>query len=212
MRSVVTVSTAATATKLTTLERVKAELSITDGSKDVLLNAKIDEASSDAEAFLGFAVARETVVQTFWHEPFDDSPAALLLNRTPVASISSVVLDDVTLDATRYRYDAGTGELFALDVSGYPSSWCFCKSILVTHAGGYLLPGQDGRNLPVGIEGGVIDLVSDFWLAKGRDASVKSVEIPGVIRRDYWVGSVGEEGELPPRVQMKLAPFRRAPV
>jgi hypothetical protein len=53
--------------------------------------------------------------------------------------------------------------------------------------------------------------MSDYWAAKGRDPSVKSEEIPGVIRTDYWVGAVGEAGELPPRVVMKLAPYRRTP-
>ncbi len=80
----------------------------------------------------------------------------------------------------------------------------------MTYTGGYLLPGQSGRDLPAGIEGAAVELVSDFWHAKGRDPSVKSEEEPGVFRTDYWVGAVGESGELPPRVQMKLAPFRRA--
>jgi hypothetical protein len=40
-----------------------------------------------------------------------------------------------------------------------------------------------GRNLPAGIEGAVVDLVTDFWLARGRDPSVKRESEPGVFER-----------------------------
>lgn len=209
MRRILTVTTDPEATKLTTLARVKSELDIRDGTNDTLLNAKIDEASSDAEASLGFTVSRATVSETFWHSESMEWPEYLTLDRAPVSSIDSVVVDDETIDATLYRTDTEIGALYALDSAGYPCRWVFCKSIVVNYSGGYLLPGQTGRNLPVGIEGAVVDLMTDFWSARGRDPSVKSEEIPGVLRRDYWVGSVGEEGELPPRVVMKLAPFRR---
>lgn len=212
MRQILTVTTAATVTKLATRERVKQELDITNSASDALLDAKLDEASSDIEAALGFTVARESVSETFWHEGFADSPEYITLNRTPVVSIDSVTLDDQVIDASLYRLDAATGQLFALNSSGYPFPWLFSKSLIVAYSGGYLLPGQSGRNLPPGIEGAAVELLSDFWLAKGRDPSVRSEEIPGVMRTDYWVGAVGEEGQLPPRVLMKLAPFRRAQV
>ncbi len=212
MRSILSVSTAASVTKLTTLERVKLELEITDGASDAILNAKIDEASSDCEAFLGFRVARETVAETFWHESGELAPEYLLLDRTPTVSITSVVRDDITMDATSYRLDPESGQLYALDwnAQGWPWFWYFYKGIVVSYVGGYLLPGETGRDLPAGIEGACIELVSDFWHAKGRDPSVREEEEPGVYRTAYWVGAVGESGELPPRVQMKLAPFRRA--
>lgn len=212
MRSIVTVTSAATSNKLTTTARVKQELSITSAEHDELLGRKIDEASSDIQAYLNFNLARETVEQTFWLEDFDDMPAALLLDRTPIASITSVTVDGVAIDSSYYRYDAKTGELFKLDESGYPCRWLFCKSVIVVHVGGYILPGQDGANLEPAIESAAISLVTLFWLEKGRDQSVKSVEIPGVIRTDYWVGSVGEEGELPPGVVSKIARFRRAAI
>ena len=212
MRRILTVTTEPEVTKLTTLARVKSELDIRDSTNDTLLNAKIDEASSDAEASLGFTVSRATVSETFWHSEIMEWPEYLTLDRAPVASIDSVVVDDETIDASLYRTDPEIGALYALDGSGYPCRWLFCKSLVVNYSGGYLLPGQGGRNLPAGIEGAVVDLMTDFWSARGRDPSVKSEEIPGVLRRDYWIGAVGEEGELPPRVVMKLAPFRRVNV
>lgn len=208
MRSILTVGTAATVTRLATLDRVKLELDITGTSKDEILGAKLDEASADIEALLGFVVARETVTETFWFEATDVAPEYLTLDRTPVASIASVTVDGVA--TTYYRLDDVAGQLYALDSNGYPCRWYFCKSIVVEYTGGYLLPGQSGRNLPVGIEGATIELMTDYWSAKGRDPSLKSEEIPGVISQSYWVGTVGDAGELPPRVQMKIAPYRRA--
>lgn len=210
MRSIVTVASPASDTALTTLARVKLELNITTNANDVILQDKIDEASDDIEAALGFRVVRETVVETFWREQYDSIPDRLILDRTPVVSIASVVVDGETFDVSRWRLDPKTGELFALDTSGWPCVWLFFKSTVVSYDGGYILPDASNSDLPKGIEGACIDLVSSFWAAKGRDPAVKSEEIMGVISKQYWVGAVGEDGELPPSVVMKLTPFRRA--
>lgn len=216
MRSILTVAEVSEDDSITTLDRIKAELSITgtDKNRDLVLQAKIDEASNDIEAALGFRVALETVIETFWHEGGDSAPEYLVLNRTPVAStpVPVVVMDDVTLDASTYRIDQTTGQIYAL-CNGYPYVWQFCKSLIITYAGGYVMPAEgDDSTLPPGIQGACIDLVSSFWAAKGRDPSVRAEEIPGVISKQYWVGAVGEEGELPPSVVSKLALFRRANV
>jgi len=196
---------------LTTLTRVKLELDITgtDTNRDMLLNLKILEASDDIEAALGFTVRKETVSETFWLENGDVGPEYLVLDRTPVVSITSVTVDGIVADASTYRLDPETGQLYAL-CNGYPSRWYFCKSIVVAYAGGYVLPAESGSTLPDGIQGAAVELMSDYWAAKGRDPSVKSEDVSGVGRIDYWVGAVGEAGELPPRVVMKLSPYRRA--
>lgn len=74
---------------------------------------------------------RETAVEIFWHEQYDVAPEKLVLDRTPVAAIASVVVDGVTIDASAYRLDPNTGELFALG-NGYPSVWVFCRSVVVS--------------------------------------------------------------------------------
>lgn len=209
MRSILEIGTPATTTKLTTLERVKLELSITDSSKDAILNAKIDEAGSDIEAFLGYRVARETVTETFWQAPVNEAPEYILLERFPVASITSVTLDDDLLASSLYRLDANTGILYKLDDAGLGSTWFVSESLVIVYVGGYLLPGESGRNLPFAIEAAVVDLVQDFWFAKGRDPSAMEEDIPGVMRIRRWVGAVGAAGELPPSVTSKLTPFRR---
>jgi hypothetical protein len=128
------------------------------------------------------------------------------------ARIASVVVDGQTLDSSLYRLDAETGLLYALDPSGsgYPFSWLFLKSIVVTYSGGYVLPSETNRTLPKGIEGACVYLVQCYWFWKDRDPTLRSEEAPGVMRYDYWVGAVGEEGEMPPGVVARLAPWRRA--
>ncbi|MCK1536881.1 MULTISPECIES: hypothetical protein [unclassified Bradyrhizobium] len=211
MRSIVTVASPASDTALTTLARVKLELGIPTGTttSDAILQEKIEEASDDIEAALGFRLVRETAVETFWHEQYDVAPEKLVLDRTPVAAIASVVVDGVTIDASAYRLDPNTGELFAL-CNGNPSVWVFCRSVVVTCDGGYILPPASNRTLPKGIEGACVALVSSFWAARGRDPTLRSEEIPDLISATYWVGAVGEDGELPPDIVAKLAPFRRA--
>lgn len=210
MESVATVTTAPEATRLTTLERVKSELSITDAATDDLLAAKIDEASSDIEAHLGRTLNRATITQTFWGEPYGAD--YLILDRAPVASITSVTVDDVTVESDEYRLNAGTGQLYKLDSSGYPEAWIWCKSIVVVFAAGYLLPEQADRDLPFSIEAAAISLVNSYWQQRGRDPLVRAEDIPGLGSVQYWVGSVGDRGELPPDVITKISPFRRPQV
>ena len=206
MRSTVEITVAPTVTRLTTLQRVKEELSIEGSASDGILGAKIDEATSDIEAHLARTLSRATVTQTLWNVGYSEY---ILLRRYPVASIVSVTVDDIAVDSDEYRLDGDSGILYRLDASGYPCAWWSCKSIVVVYAGGYLLPGETNRNLPPALESAAVDLVSSYWSSRGRDATVKAEDVPGLGRVEYWVGAVGESGELPPSVVTKISPFRR---
>jgi hypothetical protein len=206
MRSIATVTVAPSVTRLVTLVRLKQELAITDNASDGLLASKIDEATSDIEAHLGRTLARATISQTFWGNP--GAQEFLKLDRVPVASIASVTVDDVAVDSTLWRLDAAAGILYRLDASGYSCFWTWCKSIVVVYAAGFLLPGENGRTLPPAIEAAAIDLVQSYWMARGRDPLVKAEDVPGLGSVQYWVGAIGSEGELPPGVMTKIAPFR----
>ncbi|MPZ41306.1 MAG: hypothetical protein GEU95_25320 [Rhizobiales bacterium] len=210
MHSIVTVTSAASVTALTTVERVKQELSISGTASDTLLGLKIDEASSDIGAHLRRRLPRESIAETFWG--WGESREFFALDHYPVASIASVVVDDVEVPPAQYRLDRDAGLLYRLDASGYPCRWWWCKSVIVSYVGGFLLPGQDDRDLPPALEAGAIALVQSFWLSRGRDPLVKEEEVPGVMRVGYWVGAVGEAGELPPQVVSLISPFRRAAV
>jgi uncharacterized phiE125 gp8 family phage protein len=208
MYNIATITTAADVTALTTLERAKEELGITTNANDAILERKIDEATSDIEAHLGRIFCRETITETFWGHAFQ-APEYLTLHRAPVVSIASVTVDAIVIPSTEYRLEPETGILYRLTPAGYQWAWIWYQSIVVVYDAGYLLPGQADRDLPAAVEAGALALVSSYWVSRGRDGTVKSEEIPGVIRYDYWVGAVGEAGQLPPDVTIRLAPFRR---
>lgn len=221
MYSIVTVIEEAETTSLTTLERVKLELGINDNASDEILAIKIAEASSDIAVRCAPTLRRETITQTFYPDGWGSECAlALRLREYPVAAIidrtveeiidevptdveiKGVVVDGVGLDAAEYRVVPENGLLYRT-----MGRWGWCQSIAVTYQGGYLLPGQAGRNLPPSIESACVELVSGYWAARGRDPTLKARETIDVARFEYWVGSVGEAGDLPPGVMAKIDPY-----
>lgn len=206
MRSILSVTTAATVRNLTTLDRVKSELGITDNASDILLTAKIKEASSDINA-RAWADPYEVVTQTFWNVACEEY---LILRRRPNVSVTTVTVDDVA--TTDYRIDAETGLLYCLDASGYPISWTACKSIVLVYSAGYTMPGQTGANLEPALEAACIELMQSYWASRGRDPLIRSEDVPGLGSVQYWVGAVGESGDLPPSVESRITPFRRVAI
>ena len=118
-------------------------------------------------------------------------------------------MDDVLVDPAEYRHADQSGLIYRIDSSGLPLPWHITKSAVVIYDSGYLLPEEENSNLPPALEGAAIELVSSYWTARGRDPALKGEEVPGVYRADYWVGTVGATGDLPPGVMAKIAPFVR---
>ncbi len=207
LRTIATVTTPPERVALTTVERVKAELAITVDTHDDLLAAKIREASSDIEAQCrrGFGLAGYT--ERFWGDV--DCVEYLVLRQYPVVSITNVTVDDVAIDAGEYRLDPGTGMLYRLDATGLPSAWSWGKDIVVVYSGGYELPGAENPTLPAVLQAAAVELMTQYWTARGRDPSIRSEDVPGLGAVSYWVGAVGVSGELPPSVMSKILPFRR---
>lgn len=220
MYSIISVVTAADTTALTTLERVKLELAINDNASDELLTIKIAEASSDIAVRCAPLLRRETVTQTFYPETWHECARALRLRNYPVAAIvdrtvqeiiegvstdvliPGVIVDGVGRDAAEYRVAPENGLLYLA-----MGQWSFGQSIAVTYDGGYLLPGQPNRNLPASLEAACVELVTSYWFSRGRDPNLKARETVDVARFEYWVGAVGESGDLPPGVMQKIDPY-----
>jgi hypothetical protein len=220
MYSITTVIEPAETAALTTLERVKLELGIDNTDGDEILIVKIAEASSDIAVRCAPTLRRETVTQTFYPDRWSECVSALRLRNYPVAAIidrtveeiiemvptdvliPGVIVDGVGLDAAEYRFVPENGLLYR---ANFP--WAFCQSVAVTYRGGYLLPGQANRNLPASIEAACVELVSGYWHSRGRDPLVKSETNFGVAEFQYWVGAVGEAGDLPPGVMQKISPY-----
>lgn len=207
MRSIVTVTTPATVERLTTVARVQADLGIT--GSDTEIETAIDEASSRIEAELGYHLALETVTETFRPVNGYEYASALLLDRTPVVSIDAVTTDTVTLVEGDWMVDPVNGLLLWLDGSGMGQAWHYYNALSVGYSGGWVMPGETGRTLPPAIESACVAYVRSIWFSRRRDPLVKSIEVPGVISRDYWVGGIAEVGAMPPEVSVMLAPFKR---
>lgn len=210
MKSIISVTSPSSYQNLTTLDRVKQELSITDTGSDAILTAKISEASSDIFARI-WPRPRETVTETFYPEPGQSvSRAQLMLSRWPLVSVTTATIDGDVVVSDNYRIDAEAGMLLYLENDGYRGCWTFSKSAEIIYVGGYTMPGEVAQpTLPPALQAACVELVSSYWFARGRDSLVRQETVDGAGSTTYWIGAVGESGSLPPSVESKIAPYKR---
>jgi hypothetical protein len=201
--SILTVVTPATKFDLTVLATVKEELGIAtlDTTHDAQLARLIHEASIACATYCDLVFAEEAVAETF---RLTCSTDTLLLARRPVSTVTSIAEDGVALAAADYAVDAVKGFLYRLDGDGGLSTWSGSK-IVVTYTGGYALL----DSLPRDIERACISLIKTMFFQTTRDPLVRSVDVPGVMAETFWVGSIGDNGALPPNVTALLNPYRR---
>lgn len=211
-----TISTAASATDLTTLDTVKTALGITNNDDDAYFNLLIPQVSAQICTYLGVpraqdgtvTLGQETVVETF---RLTRDEEYLILSRWPVISISQILEDDAdaadALEADEYEFNGVTGELWRLDGNDNRIEWCAYKA-QITYVAGWVLPGDSGtRTLPQEIEDAAISMISMARSARTRDPFVRSETVEGIGRTDYGFGGT-DKGDLPPAIAAKLDPFR----
>lgn len=192
---------------LTVLATVKDELGITNTTNDGWLQTKITQSSNAIATSCNRLLHQETVADYFslnWQTCRNNG--ALVLSRTPVASIVSLVEGNATIDVSNYEYDAETGMVWR-NLNNVRGGYWFGGQIVVTYIGGYELLGT----LPYDLEQACILLVKGSWFSKTRDPLIKSVSIPDVASYDYWVGGAGggQRAAFPPEVENLVAPYRR---
>lgn len=197
-----TVTTPATSARLATLAAVKAELAITDDAQDSHLGDLLDQASAAIAVYCSRVFGLEAVQETFrWAGPAE----TLVLARVPVVSIASVTEDGTALAAEDYEVDEGAGLLYRLR-GDYRSRWC-ARKVVVSYSAGWLLPEDEGANLPADVTRACLLTVSAWWHARGRDPMLRS-------ESDQSIGAVSyiataDMGGLPPQAQALLAPYRQ---
>jgi hypothetical protein len=209
--SIVTVITAAEETRLASLTTFKAEMGITGTDDDARLGELLDQASAIVVAYLDRALAYETVSELFRDDEIPLGPE-LYTDRWPLVSVSSVVVDGVTLDSSLYEVDGGYGTVFRLGTDGYRTNWQDggTRKVVVQYSAGHKLPGEAGRSLPLDIERATLDIARGTYQSQRRDPSLKSMEVPGVLKEDYWVGEIGSTvGGVPSTVASSLDRYRR---
>lgn len=219
----ITVSVPAATTALTTLATFKEEMKIASNDEDGWVLKQIEGISRFVVSYLGVVMAtngtatlgRETLVETIRHEHARGRPwhlrsgirrSALLLARSPVTSVVSVVQGGTTFDPEDYEVDGAAGLL--MRVSGDISwSWHATTRIIVTYVAGWLLPADANRDLPADIEDAVIALLKASWFARRRDPALVSESIPGI--REYRIGTTWHGADaLPSDVAMRLDRYR----
>lgn len=210
MRMVATtvVTTAASPLWLTTLANAKADLGISGSTEDAYLNRRIAAASSAIERHCNRVFARQTYTTTFRLPPGQSptSGAPLVVPRAPVVSITSIVedSDDTAISASLYQADLDAGLVYRVDSLGNLDSWGFAKAVAV-YVAGYLLPDNVSPTLPSEIEDATIALVKAMRHARERDPLLKSDQVDGLGRQDFWV-STGDSSEFPEEVRRLLEP------
>ncbi len=226
-----TVTTRANSTALTTLSNVKLSLAIKDRTNDVWLGRQIDVVSQQACELLGVEMADdgsrdlgvETVNETQdrrtrypWLPPLGvirprrEADTIIILGRRPVIAISSITENGVAVDPGDYELFATDGRVKRLS-SGLPAAWP-CTIIVIGYTAGWKLPGDDasvsGPALPAPIEEAVIEGIQAKLSQRTRDLGVRSETIPGVRTVEYFFGAPGQDQPLPPSAMSKLNPYR----
>jgi hypothetical protein len=206
MERILTVTTPAASTALTTLAAVQAELgSAATGVADAVLEGLIADASSAIADFCRRVLGRETVLETF-RRTGRRQPEALALARCPVASIATVTEDGTALATDGWELDAEKGFLYRL--TDDERSWWTGTKIAVAYAGGWLLPEDPSADLPESIRRACLITVATWFQARGRDAMLRSESAEGISSHS-WLDPRAEHGGLPFQAAALLKPHQR---
>lgn len=219
----VTVTSAAPTNKLTTLELVKRELAITSNTDDKLIWDYIQQASDFITQYTGRKFARENITETLAAR---GSPS-LVLERTPVVSITSVALKtstaSSTISSTKYDIqdsDAGVifkedgwtaTTLYILDIERTPTRFGKLDWTII-YVSGYITPGstQGDRTLPYDVERACVDIVKSWYLRRSFDPNVKS-QRTGDASETLFESQQGTVG-IPPSSLSVLDRWKRADI
>jgi len=169
--SILTIVASAPPRRRATAAALRPWLGASDAPSDNDLNALIGQVSDlISGACGGRAFGRESFREVF-------RPACplecLVLHRFPVVAISSVVVDGTTLaEGVGFEVNAAAGLVYRL--SGEARCAWRSTKITVEYAAGWLLPSQEGCDLPGDLRRICIDRVVRMRAGKGRDPNIRS--------------------------------------
>lgn len=217
-----TVIQAASDTSLVDLDTLKDELDITDGSADTRMLRWIKEESGKIFKCVDRLLVAETVVETFRRagypsNHFHDAPgehfyphdhnspgvSGIHVSRYPIQEITQIVVDGTPLDLTDIEVDPDHGLLYALSgTNRIPWSGAV---VTVSYTGGY-----EPDEIPEDLQAACLLAVKHRLAARKRDPMLRSMNVPGVLEQQFWVGPQpgGDISSLPPEVESALEPYR----
>ncbi len=199
-----TIATPNTDRSLLTLAELRAAVGVSDGSKDAALvplgeyvSAMITSACKVAKSGVIPPTLRlETVTETFLFKSLQKS---LVLARRPVVELVSVTQTDSLLSETEYSLDAASGILYRANVAGYytmpngPWGWWPAGNTVIEYSAGY-------EGVPADLKYAAIKFVQAENTTGSRDPNLKSLEISGVSRREWWVSDRQVTSSVPGEV------------
>lgn len=198
------VTTPAATTYLTTVAAVKTELGLTSNEHDAQLAGYISQASASVKSYCNRIFARESVSETF---RLEQRQRGLILARFPVSAIDAIVENDETLAETDYDLDTDNGALWRVR-SDSPADWP-CGKIVVAYTAGYLLPGDENRDLPEDVERAAITLAVQSFNSAGVDATMKRESVDGIGSRERFPLSANG---MTPEADALLARYRQVAI
>ncbi len=189
----VTVITPMDTPDLTTIRRLKLELSIplTDSSQDELLTAWIHEESETFASMCKRVLAAETVSESFDLRAISTessgfasgsrTDSGVILSRYPVIEVQSVTIDETEIDASTYVAESEAGKLRRARTSGGPTGWSGTELVVVYRGGYDSLLGT----LPRRIERAVLTMCKSRKFSATRDPTVRSIQVIGAMSESY---------------------------
>lgn len=175
---------------LTTLASVKLELGITDNSQDAWISEQIHQVSQQFATMCNRNFSQETLIDYFDVPCRDSSP--LVLSRIPVTGILEINEGDavVSLDGVEFDEESGTVYRRVPGTRLLNSNWFggFFGTVSIKFIGGYQLL----ATLPYDIEHACNLMMKTRIYSKGRDPTVRSESIPGVMSLTYGSASTSE--------------------
>lgn len=213
----ITVTAAADSQNLTTIPRVKRELSNAPGTDDPFIDDLIASATAEIQNITGRTFIRETVQETFE----GNGRLRMRLSRTPIVTLTQVLNDGTVWAAANYALeDREGGTVFAsgrwpkvsIGSPGIEPVPIDESSELIwrfDYEGGYEAPGEDPTGdqvrLPADLERACRQIVVATYRSRGIDGRIKAESLG-----DHSV-TYGDASDLqiPPRAMQLLKPYIR---
>lgn len=192
------------------LTTVPAVLAVLGEDADPALVGRLIRAATDAiERYCGRTFARQTYVETL----DGNASRELLLRNTPIVGTPTIVCESAPVaDFEVSDADAGilyralgwerTGDVywFAEPSAVWPTG---ARRYAVTYEAGYLLPGQDGRDLPGDIENACVETVCVWYRRAGEDPNLRQKKVDD-LTLVFAAGSEADHNGLPPYARAVL--------
>lgn len=190
---------------LVALADLKADLGITDDSRDDFLARALSQASLQAAAYCRRPFVVETVEDRFDSprhrlRPHHEHLEVLPLSRYPVTAVVVVTEGDLTLvENVDYRLDPASGQLWRL-FDGITTVWRYLP-VTVQYTAGFTA-------IPLDLQGAVSRIVSAMLQAQARDPYLKAEMVEGVGSNTYWIPTGADAGRFTPDVAEVLDSYR----